>query len=125
MFYDDTSTSTVSGNARMRSFSLLLSNCGLTQQCFFNSSFFVIMGFDLQSKFSCWRLWHENGHVFAKDKFVIFACSFASIAAALRRLSDCGLTQAEFYEIFEFLLYWVLVLYLSSCATNAHAFKCL
>ena len=28
-------------------------------------------------------------------------------------LSDCGLTQAEFYEFFEFLLYWVLVLYLS------------
>ena len=27
--------------------------------------------------------------------------------------SDCGLTQAEFYEFFEFLLYWVLVLYLS------------
>ena len=24
-----------------------------------------------------------------------------------------GLTQAEFYEFFEFLLYWVLVLYLS------------
>ena len=43
----------------------------------------------------------------------IFACSFASIAAALRRLSDCELTQAEFYEFFEFLLYWVLVLYLS------------
>ena len=48
-----------------------------------------------------------------KIKFVIFAYSFASIAAALRRLSDCGLTQAEFYEFFEFLLYWVLVLYLS------------
>ena len=28
-------------------------------------------------------------------------------------LSDCGLTQAEFYEFFEFLLYWVLVLLLS------------
>ena len=27
--------------------------------------------------------------------------------------NDCGLTQAEFYEFFEFLLYWVLVLYLS------------
>ena len=28
-------------------------------------------------------------------------------------LSDCELTQAEFYEFFEFLLYWFLVLYLS------------
>ena len=28
-------------------------------------------------------------------------------------LSDCWLTQAEFYEFFEFLLYWVLVLYLN------------
>ena len=44
----------------------------------------------------------KQAKVSRKIKFVIFACSFASIAAALRRLSDCGLTQAEFYEIFEF-----------------------
>ena len=44
----------------------------------------------------------KTGVFSRKIKFVIFACSFASIAAALRRLSDCGLTQAEFYEIFEF-----------------------
>ena len=50
----------------------------------------------------------KRAKVSRKIKFVIFACSFASIAAALRRLSDCGLTQAEFYEIFEFLLYLVL-----------------
>ena len=62
------------------------------------------MGFGFIAEFSCWRLWHENGHVFAKDKFVIFACSFASIAAALRRLSDCELTQAVLYGIFKFWL---------------------
>ena len=42
------------------------------------------MGFGLPPEFSCWNLWHENGHVFAKDKFVILACSPASIAATLR-----------------------------------------
>ena len=101
----------------------------------------------------------KTGLFSRKIKFVIFDCSFASIAAALRRrtffartkklpkkyaegvrtlstpgdavkflrfdgdtgnfavssnarkhgfslpFSDCGLTQAEFYEIFEFLLY--------------------
>ena len=34
------------------------------------------------SEFSCWNLWHENGHGFAEDNFVIFDCSPASIAAA-------------------------------------------
>ena len=46
---------------------------------------FIIMGFGLPPEFSCWNLWHENGRVFAKDKFVILACSFASIAAAHSR----------------------------------------
>ena len=113
----------------------------------------------------------KRAKVSRKIKFVIFACSFASIAAALRRrtffartkkgakkvrhralpsglpyavklrlrfapqilrrywnfhvmwkrkmrslslpFSDCGLTQAEFYEIFELLLYWGLALCLS------------
>ena len=62
------------------------------------------MGFGLPPEFSCWNLWHENGHVFAEDNFVIFDCAPASIAAALRRLSACGLTQAVFYGIFEFWL---------------------
>ena len=27
----------------------------------------VILGVGFISEFSCWNLWHENGHVFAKD----------------------------------------------------------
>ena len=51
----------------------------------------------------------KTGLFSRKIKFVIFACSFASIAAALRRLSDCGLIHRCFFEILWFLLYWVLV----------------
>ena len=110
----------------MRSFSLLLSDCGLTQAEFYEFFEFLLYWFlVLYLSFRAGIYGTKTGLFSRKIKFVIFACSFASIAAALRRLSDCGLTQAEFYEIFEFLLYWVLVLYLSSCATNAHAFKCL
>ena len=40
-------------------------------------------------------------------------CGNARMRSFSLLFSDMGLTQAEFYEIFEFLLYWVLVLYLS------------
>ena len=44
-----------------------------------------------------------NFHIMRKRKMRSLSLPF----------SDCGLTQAEFYEIFEFLLYWVLDLYRS------------
>ena len=52
---------------------------------------FVILGFGLQSEFSCWRLWHENGLVFAINKTCYFLllvreyCSSASPPAARKR----------------------------------------
>ena len=86
-FDGDTGNFTVCGNARTRSFYLLLSDCGLTQAVFLRYFWnFIIMGFGLPPEFSCWNLWHENGHVFAKDKFVIFDCSPASIAGGLAAL---------------------------------------
>ena len=69
----------------MHRFSLLLSDCGLTQAVLYGIFKFWLMGFGVKPEFDCLNLWHENGHVFAKDKFVILACSSASIAAALRR----------------------------------------
>ena len=38
--------------------------------------------FIFYSEFSCWRLWHENGHGFAKNILAFFNCSTAKIAAA-------------------------------------------
>ena len=64
-----------------------LSDCGLTQAVFLRNFWgYIIMGFGLPPEFSCLNLWHENGNVFAKDKFVIFACSSASIAGGLTAL---------------------------------------
>ena len=75
------------GNARKHILYLRLSDCGLTQAVFLRYFWnFIIMGFGLPPEFSCWNLWHENGHVFAKDKFVIFDCSPASIAGGLAAL---------------------------------------
>ena len=58
----------------------------------------------------------KTGVFSRKIKFVIFACSFASIAAALRRLSDCGLTQAVFYGNLEFCCEMGFSLMMSLCA---------
>ena len=42
----------------------------------------------------------KTGTVSRKKNLLFSACSSASIAAALRRLSDCGLTHRCFFEIF-------------------------
>ena len=54
---------------KMRSFSLLFYYCVLTQAVFYEILGFLLQcGFGLLSKFSCLRLWHENGPVFAVNK---------------------------------------------------------
>ena len=89
----------------MRSFSLPLSDCGLTQAEFYEFfEFLLYWVLVLYLSFRAGIYGTKTGVFSRKIKFVIFACSFASIAAALRRLSDCGLTQAMFYEIF---LFWL------------------
>ena len=86
-FDGDTGNFAVSSDAKMRGFYLLLSNCGLTQAVFLRNFWgYIIMGFGLPPEFSCLNLWHENGHVFAEDNFVIFDCSPASIAGGLTAL---------------------------------------
>ena len=67
-FDGDTGNSTACGNAKRRSFYLLLSNCGLTQAEFYEIfEFLLYRGFGLMSEFSCWNLWHENGQSYAED----------------------------------------------------------
>ena len=65
---------------------------------------FCYMEFGFSLSFRACVYGTKTGLFSRKIKFVIFACSPAKVGAALCRLSDCGLTQAEFYEIFEFLL---------------------
>ena len=77
----------------MRSFSLPLSDCGLTQAVFLGFFWnFFLMGFGLPPEFSCWNLWHENGHVFAEEKFVIF-CLFVR--------EYCSGTLPHFFRLYE------------------------
>ena len=86
MFYDDTSTSTVSANARMRSFSLLLSDMGLTHAVFFGIfRFFVILGFGLNLSFRAGIHGTKTGLFSRKIKLVIFSRSFAKVEAAHSR----------------------------------------
>ena len=70
----------------MRSFSLPLSDCGLTHRCFLKI-FGVLLYGDLVLclSFRAGVYGTKTGVFSRKIKFVIFACSFASIAAALRR----------------------------------------
>ena len=85
----------------MRSFSLLFNDCGLTQAEFYEFfEFLLYWVLVLYLSFRAGIYGTKTGLFSRKIKFVIFACSFASIAAALRRLSDCGLTQAVFYGNF-------------------------
>ena len=70
----------------MRSFSLPLSDCGLTQAVFLRYFWnFIIMGFGLPSEFVRLRLCRTNEHGFAKDNFVIFSCLSAKAGAAHSR----------------------------------------
>ena len=86
MFYDDTSTSTVSGNARMRSFSLLLSNCGLTQQCYLEIfGFWLYWDFVLYLSFRAGIHGTKTGLFSRKIKLVIFSRLFAKVEAAHSR----------------------------------------
>ena len=75
----------------MRSFSLPLSDCGLTQAEFYEFfEFLLYRGFGLMSEFSCWNLWHENGHGFAEYIFCPYISLVREIAAALRRPRNCS-----------------------------------
>ena len=79
-------SSTVCGNARKRSFYLLLSDCGLTQQCFLEIlGFLLYWVLVLYPSFRAGVYGTKTGTVLRRINFVIFACSSASIAAALRR----------------------------------------
>ena len=98
----------------MRSFSLPLSDCGLTQAEFYEFfEFLLYWVLVLYLSFRAGIYGTKTGVFSRKIKFVIFACSPAKVGAALCRLSDCGLTQAVFLEIYSFYYngFWFAVLY--------------
>ena len=78
----------------MHRFSLLLSDCGLTHRCFLKI-FGVLLYGDLVLclSFRAGVYGTKTGVFSRKIKFVIFACSFASIAAALRRRTFFACTK--------------------------------
>ena len=49
---------------KMSSYSLLLSDCELTQAVLYGIFKFWLIGFGVKPEFSCLNLWHENGLVF-------------------------------------------------------------
>ena len=93
-FDGDTGNFTVCGNARKRGFSLLFSDMGLTQAEFYEFfEFLLYWVLVLYLSFRAGIYGTKTGLFSRKIKFVIFACSFASIAAALRRRTFFACTK--------------------------------